>query len=46
MAWQAAKERGYPVIIGIAVIAAVLMRMGSLDQREVNVAVTPSASKE
>jgi len=46
MAWQAAQDRDYPVIMGIAILAAVLVRMGSLFQRMVYVAVNPRASKE
>jgi peptide/nickel transport system permease protein len=46
MAWQAAQDRDYPVIMGIAMLAAVLVRMGSLFQSVVYVAVNPRASKE
>lgn len=46
MAWQAAQDRDYPVIMGIAILAAVFVRMGSLFQRLVYVAVNPRASKE
>jgi peptide/nickel transport system permease protein len=46
MAWQAAQDRDYPVIMGIAILAAVLVRMGSLFQSVVYVAVNPRASKE
>ncbi len=46
MAWQAAQDRDYPVIMGIAILAAVFVRMGSLLQRVVYVAVNPRASKE
>lgn len=46
MAWQAAQDRDYPVIMGIAILAAVLVRMGSLLQSVVYVAVNPRASKE
>ncbi|HUI44537.1 MAG TPA: ABC transporter permease [Nitrospirota bacterium] len=46
MAWQAAQDRDYPVIMGITIIAAVLVRMGSLVQSVVYVAVNPRASKE
>jgi peptide/nickel transport system permease protein len=46
MAWQAAQDRDYPVIMGIAILAAVFVRMGSLFQSVVYVAVNPKASKE
>src|SRR3990172_5298008 len=46
MAWQAAQDRDYPVIMGIAILAAVLVRLGSLFQSVVYVAVNPRASKE
>lgn len=46
MAWQAAQDRDYPVIMGIAILAAVLVRLGSLVQSVVYVAVNPRASKE
>jgi peptide/nickel transport system permease protein len=46
MAWQAAQDRDYPVIMGIAILAAVLVRMGSLLQSVVYVAVNPRAAEE
>jgi peptide/nickel transport system permease protein len=46
MAWQAAQDRDYPVIMGIAILAAVFVRMGSLFQSVVYVLVNPKASKE
>jgi ABC-type dipeptide/oligopeptide/nickel transport system permease component len=46
MAWQAAQDRDYPVIMAIAILAAVLVRLGSLFQSAVYVAVNPRASKE
>ena len=46
MAWQAAQDRDYPVIMGIAILAAVFVRLGSLFQKVVYVAVNPRASKE
>ncbi len=46
MAWQAAQDRDYPVIMGIAILAAVFVRMGSLFQSLVYVAVNPRASEE
>jgi peptide/nickel transport system permease protein len=46
MAWQAAQDRDFPVIMGIAVLAAVFVRAGSLLQRFVYIAVNPGASRE
>ncbi len=46
MAWQAAQDRDFPVIMGIAILAAVFVRLGSLVQSVVYVAVNPRASKE
>ena len=46
MALQAAKDRDFPVIMGIAILAAVFVRMGSLFQSVVYVMVNPRASKE
>ncbi len=46
MAWQAAQDRDFPVIMGIAIVAAAFVRMGSLFQSIVYVAVNPRASKE
>ncbi|HXY55282.1 MAG TPA: ABC transporter permease [Nitrospirota bacterium] len=45
MAWQAAQDRDYPVIMGIAIISAVFVRLGSLFKSVVYVAVNPRASK-
>ena len=46
MAWQAAQDRDFPVIMGIAILAAVFVRLGSLFQSVVYVVVNPRASKE
>lgn len=46
MAWQAAQDRDYPVIMGIAILSAVFVRLGSLFQSMVYVSVNPRASKE
>jgi peptide/nickel transport system permease protein len=46
LAWQAAQDRDYPVIMGIAIVAAVFVRLGSLLQSVVYVMVNPRASKE
>jgi peptide/nickel transport system permease protein len=41
MAWQAAQDRDFPVIMGIALVAAGFVRLGSLIQRMVCTAVNP-----
>ena len=46
MAWQAAQDRDYPVIMGIAIAAAVFIRVGTLVQRFVYIMVNPRASWE
>lgn len=43
MAWQAAQDRDFPVIMGIALVAATFVRMGSLLQRMVCTAVNPQS---
>jgi peptide/nickel transport system permease protein len=46
MAWQAAQDRDFPVIMGIALVAAAFVRAGNLLQRVVFTVVNPRASKE
>ena len=46
MAWQAAQDRDFPVIMGIALVAAAFVRAGNLLQRIVFTMVNPRASKE
>src|SRR6266571_451999 len=46
MAWQAAQDRDFPVIMGIALAAAAFVRLGNLLQRVVFTAVNPRASRE
>src|SRR5258708_16199988 len=46
MAWQAAQDRDFPVIMGIALVAAAFVRLGNLLQRVVFTAVNPRASRE
>lgn len=41
MAWQAAQDRDFPVIMGVALVAATFVRLGSLLQRLVCTAVNP-----
>ena len=46
MAWQAAQDRDYPLIMGITLLAAIIVRFGSLIQRVVHIMVNPRASQE
>lgn len=46
MAWQAAQDRDYPIIMGIAILSAIFVRSGSLLQRIVYIMVNPRVSKE
>jgi peptide/nickel transport system permease protein len=46
MAWQAAQDRDFPLIMGIAIVTAAFVRLGSLLQRVVYIAVNPRASHE
>jgi len=46
MAWQAAQDRDFPVIMGVALVAAAFVRTGNLLQRVVFTMVNPRASKE
>lgn len=41
MAWQAAQDRDFPVIMGISLVAALFVRLGSLIQRLIYTAVNP-----
>jgi peptide/nickel transport system permease protein len=46
MAWQAAQDRDYPLIMGITLMAAIFVRAGSLFQRVIHIIVNPRASQE
>ena len=46
LAWQAALDRDYPVILAVAVVAAAIVRLGSLLHRFVYISVNPRASRE
>jgi peptide/nickel transport system permease protein len=46
MAWQAAQDRDFPVIMGIALIAAIFVRLGSMIQRIIYTAVNPHGGRE
>ena len=46
MAWQAAQDRDYPLIMAITLMAAVIIRLGSLVQRAVHIIVNPRSSQE
>ncbi len=45
MAWQAAQDRDFPMMLGVALFAAVFVRGGNLVQRIVFTVVNPRASK-
>ncbi len=45
MAWQAAQDRDFPVIMGIALVAAAFVRAGSLLQRIICIAVNPQLTR-
>jgi len=44
VAWQAAQDRDYPVIMAVTLLAALTVRLGSLLHRSVYVAVNPRAT--
>jgi ABC-type dipeptide/oligopeptide/nickel transport system permease component len=46
MAWQAAQDRDFPVIMGIALVAALFVRTGSLVQRMIYAAVNPQGARD
>lgn len=46
VAWQAAQDRDYPVIMAITLLAAIVVRLGSFMHRTVYVAVNPRASHQ
>ncbi|MDH5546925.1 MAG: ABC transporter permease [Gammaproteobacteria bacterium] len=46
MAWQAAQDRDFPVILCITLVAALLVRGGSLLQKVIYIIVNPRASHE
>ena len=46
MAWQAAQDRDYPLIMGITITAAIFVRLGGLIQRAVTILVNPYSSGE
>lgn len=45
LAWQAAQDRDYPLIMGITLMAAVLVRLGSLIKQIVHIMVNPRMSQ-
>jgi peptide/nickel transport system permease protein len=45
MAWQAAQDRDFPVIMGIALVAAAFVRLGSLIQRMISTVVNPQKGR-
>ncbi len=46
VAWQAAQDRDYPVIMAITLLAAIVVRLGSFMHRTVYGAVNPRASHQ
>lgn len=46
MAWQAAQDRDFPVIMGIVLVAAAFVRLASLIQRLVSAAVNPHGARD
>ncbi len=46
VAWQAAQDRDYPVIMAITLLAAIVVRLGSFLHRAVYVVVNPRASNQ
>jgi peptide/nickel transport system permease protein len=46
MAWQAAQDRDYPLIMGITLLAAIIVRLVSLVQSAVHIMINPHASRE
>ena len=46
MAWQAAQDRDFPVIMGIVLVAAAFVRLGSLIQRIVCTSVNPQGARD
>jgi peptide/nickel transport system permease protein len=46
MAWQAAQDRDYPLIMGITLLAAIIVRLGSLVQSAVHIMINPHAARE
>lgn len=46
MAWQAAQDRDYPLIMGITLLAALIVRLGSLVQSAVHIMINPHSARE
>lgn len=46
VAWQAAQDRDYPVIMAVTLLAAIVVRLGSFLHRTIHVAVNPPASHQ
>ena len=45
LAWQAALDRDFPLIVGITLMAAVFVRLGSLLKQVIHIIANPRASK-
>ncbi len=46
LAWQAAQDRDFPLIMGITLMAAIFVRLGSLIKQVVHIIVNPRASRK
>ncbi len=46
LAWQAAQDRDFPLIMGITLMAAIFVRLGSLLKQVVHIVVNPRASQK
>lgn len=46
LAWQAAQDRDFPLIMGITLMAAIFVRLGSLIKQVVHIIVNPRASQK
>ena len=46
MAWQAAQDRDFPVILGIALVAAAFVRLASLLRSVIYAGVNPRTATE
>jgi peptide/nickel transport system permease protein len=46
LAWQAAQDRDFPLIMGITLMAAIFVRLGSMLKQVVHIVVNPRASQK
>jgi peptide/nickel transport system permease protein len=45
LAWQAATDRDYPILLGVTLAAAVVVRLGHMVKEAVQVAVNPQLAE-